>query len=309
MSTEKSLRHTLGLSPAVDDEATTLPHPVSKTYPFIVGHRGSLYKELENTRASFQVCADMGCQAVELDIFKLMACGTLIVFHGGDSAGKIGDLIDYCGVEGTITELPSPGDYETSVRALKFNTEFAEFACPKEKIEAGVIPTLEQVLEDAKKSGIFVKIELKGPGTVQPTLDLVERLDMTSQCSYSSFDHAQLKELRSLRSDTTKYPTGALFDKVPEDYLEQAKACGATEVHLKYDTCTKDRVEEIHAAGFGSMLWMRGPRGMKKDCEERFLDVGNEDPTMYQALLDTGVQQLCINKPDVMLDYLKKFQE
>lgn len=286
---------------------------VAKEYsPWIVGHRGCLYQELENTREGFQACADMGCDAVELDVFLLPKCQTLIVFHGGDGGSSNGGdhgsedvrpglLHDYCGVQGSILDYT----YQEAITKLRFNPSHAELACPPEVIARGIIPTLEQVLSDAKQSGLFVKIELKGEGAVVPTLELVERLDMVHQVSYSSFDLTQLAELRALRKDRSLYPTGALFSTkhLPNDYILQAKNCGATEIHLQYDSCSVQRVQEIHQAGMGSMCWMRGPVGMKQDCSTKYWDVGNEDMDMYQALMDTGVQQLCINKPDVLIQW------
>jgi glycerophosphoryl diester phosphodiesterase len=59
---------------------------------------------LENTREGFQKCAAMGADAVELDVF-LLKCGTLIVFHGGGNDQNPGQLIDYCGVDGSILDL------------------------------------------------------------------------------------------------------------------------------------------------------------------------------------------------------------
>jgi hypothetical protein len=93
---------------------------------------------------------------------------------------------------------------------------------------------------------------------------------------------------------------------VPADFLEQAKRVGASEIHLKYDTCTSSIVSQIHNAGFGSMCWFRGPIGMTEDCLEKYWDVGNEDETMYEAMWKTGVQQLCLNKPDVMIALRKQ---
>lgn len=268
----------------------------------VVGHRGALYDALENTRESFNHCAEIGCDAVELDVF-LLKCGTVIVFHGGGTDENPGDLIDYCGRPGSILDMT----YE-ECKSLSFNSNYEEFPCPTSFIQHGKIPTLEEVLLDAKASPnkMNVKIELKGPGTVQPVLDIVERLDMVGQCQYSSFDLDRLAELRALRPQNDVYKTGALFDDLPSDYLEQSQSAGATEVHLRYDTCTSNVVSDIHKAGFGSMVWMRGPIGMSYDTMEKFWDVGNEDETMYDALLRTGVQQLCINKPEVLMVVLDK---
>eukprot|EP00339_Tiarina_fusa_P014252 CAMPEP_0117008156 /NCGR_PEP_ID=MMETSP0472-20121206/7772_1 /TAXON_ID=693140 ORGANISM="Tiarina fusus, Strain LIS" /NCGR_SAMPLE_ID=MMETSP0472 /ASSEMBLY_ACC=CAM_ASM_000603 /LENGTH=408 /DNA_ID=CAMNT_0004710115 /DNA_START=47 /DNA_END=1273 /DNA_ORIENTATION=- len=289
----RSLQHTLNV-----DSSTPLSEIQRR--PWIVGHRGCLYDELENTREGFMKSADMGADAVELDVF-LLKCGTLIVFHGGGADENPGHLLDYCGVNKGILELTYAEALE-----LTFNPNYSEFGCPASKTLSGWIPTLEQVLIDAKESGLHVKVELKGPGTVEPTLEVVERLDMTSQCSYASFDKDRIAHLRRLRPDKLGYPTGALFNDVPQDYIEQAERAGATEIHLRYDTCTKDTVSDVHQAGFGSMAWFRGPIGMASDCQERFWDVGNEDESMYDLLLRTGVQQMCVNRPDVLVRYRQK---
>jgi glycerophosphoryl diester phosphodiesterase len=191
---------------------------------------------------------------------------------------------------------------------LRFNPNFGEFPCPTHCITdplIAYIPLLEQVLLDLKDTQCKLKIELKGPGVVEPVLEVVERLQMESQCSYSSFKLSMLAELRRLRPDKERYPTGALFDGIPPtNFLQLALDAGATEIHLKYDSCTTDRIQQIHGAGLGSMAWLRGPVGMKEDTDEKYWDVGNEDESCYQSLIDTGVQQICCNKPNVLLSML-----
>jgi glycerophosphoryl diester phosphodiesterase len=78
-------------------------HNNRRRVPWIVGHRGSLYQELDNTREGFQQCARMGCDAVELDVF-LLKCETLIVFRGGGTDERPGLLEEYCGVHGSILD-------------------------------------------------------------------------------------------------------------------------------------------------------------------------------------------------------------
>jgi len=316
-STTKSLRHklqvdrhrpltsyTMSNDPAAGAE---LLFPPSR--PGVVGHRGALYDALENTRESFQRCAALGCDAVELDVFYLPKDGSLVVFHGGGTDEEPGDLTDYCVNQDGATILDLT--YE-ECQQLEFNTQFAEFACDVHHIKRAKIPTLEQVLRDLQHTQTQVKIELKGPGTVEPTLELVERLNMVHHCQFSSFDHSALKLLRTLRPHTDRhgryvYRTGALFnDPVPTDFLQQARAIGASEVHLRYDTCTAERIQAIHAAGLSSMAWFRGPIGMQRDVTEKYWDIGNEDETCYQAVVDTGVQQICCNRPDVLVNLLSK---
>ena len=318
-STTKSLRHKLQVdrysSSSSLTSRTSSHNPAAEELsfpyfrPWVVGHRGALYDALENTRESFQRCAALGCDAVELDVFYLPKDGSLVVFHGGGTDQTPGDLTDYCVNQDGVSILDLT---YAECQQLEFNTQFAEFACDVHHIQRAEIPTLEQVLRDLQHTQTQVKIELKGPGTVEPTLALVEQLNMVHHCQFSSFDHHALKLLRSLRPHTDRhghyvYRTGALFnDPVPTDFLHQARAIGASEVHLRYDTCTVERIQAIHAAGLQSMAWFRGPIGMQRDVTDKYWDIGNEDETCYQAVLDTGVQQICCNRPDVLVNMLRK---
>lgn len=278
--------------------------------PKVVGHRGALYMEPENTLRGFQISSEIGCDSVELDVF-LLKCGTLIVFHGGGSDENPGCLLNYCGIKGNIL------DYSyTEARKLVFNSLGQEYACPREKIsgEHAFIPTLREVLEDAKVSGLGLKIELKGPNTAEPVLQLVEEMDMVEQCQFSSFDLNQISRIRELRPEKNlngkhKYKTGALFkENLPDNYIELSLNAGASQVHLKYDTCTVERIKEIHNYGMDSMAWFRGPNGMKEDITEKYFDVGNEDNSMYWAVISTGVRELCVNKPHVLLKLLEEVE-
>jgi glycerophosphoryl diester phosphodiesterase len=239
-----------------------------------------------------------------LDVF-LLKDGTLIVFHGGGHGQYPGHLTEYS------TTHPGMGimNLETyeETQNIRFNPDFAEFGCSPDIIRQGRIPTLKEVLLDAKRSGIIVKIELKGPGVIRPVLQLVQELDMVDQCHYLSFDHERIglvRELHPERNDdgSYRYKTGALFDDLPDDFVDQALRVGASEVHLKYDLCTPSVVDAIHSNGMDSMIWMRGPIKMRSDLDNKYFDVGNEDKTMYATLLKTGVRQMCVNRPDVLLN-------
>ena len=276
----------------------------------VVGHRGHLYRSLENTRHSIRLAAEH-CHEVEIDVF-LLKCGTLIVFHGGGTDQNPGCLKDYCKKNASILDLTY-----VEVLQLEFNPNYNEFGCGPDVInklskeQECYIPTLHDVLSDAKETGVVIKIELKGPGTADPVLKLVEKLNMVDQVHYSSFEHSRIKRIRELRPDrkmdgSYRYKTGALFDEVPDNFVDMALDVGASEVHLKYSECTAEIVNSIHQAGMDSMIWMRGPIGMKDDVTHRFHDVGNEDEAMYLAILKTGVKAMCVNRPDVLLNLLKK---
>lgn len=148
--------------------------------PIVVGHRGVIFEEMENTLPAFRRAHEMGCDAVELDVF-LLKCGSLVVFHGGGPE-KLGSLEEHCGVNRCIQDLT----YDEA-RELKMKEDCEEFVCPKDKIRNSKIPRLEEVLEFAKETGLKIYLELKGPGTPEPSLRLVERYGLLDQVIFSSF--------------------------------------------------------------------------------------------------------------------------
>jgi len=276
----------------------------------VVGHRGALYEHLENTREAFLKCAEWNCDAVELDVFRLDD-GTLIVFHGAGNDRNPGQLKGYT-IGKEAAEEKKIMDLKTfeETQQLQFNPNYAEFGCPSKEIVAARIPTLRQVLVDLKESAptMEIKIELKGEGVTVPTLEMVDELDMVRQCSFSSFDHTKIAEVRKLHPETYAdgsyvYRTGALYDSLPSDFVARAQSVGASEIHARYDTLSLQVVQDIHDAGMGSMGWIRGPVGMGSDISSKYLDAGKEEgSTLYSMLMETGVQQLCVNKPNIMME-------
>mmetsp|Transcript_16079 Transcript_16079/g.22067 ORF Transcript_16079/g.22067 Transcript_16079/m.22067 type:complete len:372 (-) Transcript_16079:411-1526(-) len=268
----------------------------------VLGHRGSMYQELENTRRGFQLVSEMGCNGFELDVF-LLSCGTLVVYHGGGSDANPGLLDGYCHAEGSIL------DYKADeVSRIKFNADSDKFVCCPDKIRNAYIPTLEEVLLDARETDVMVKIELKGSGTAEPAVRLVEKLDMTDQVAFSSFDHDRIATVRKMRPElnddgTHMVRTGALFNHdISDNFVEEARKVGASEVHFRYDTCTRERVEKAHEAGMDTMAWFRGPIGMGQDLTGRYKNLGCEGEEMYRIVMASGVQSMCVNRPDVLLD-------
>lgn len=217
---------------------------------------------------------------------------------------------------------------EEARQSLTFNKHFDEFGCGPQHIThpddlvtevVGQEPiphycyvhTLEEVLTTLRdhpgvSPTLSIKIELKGEGTPAPVLKLVEKLNMMHRCHYSSFDHSKIAEVRVLSPNAK---TGALFaDYVPDDFVQRAIAVGANEVHFKYDTCTYERVQAAHNAGLGTMAWFRGPIGMREDSTSKYHDVGNEDESMYEVVVRSGVRGMCVNRPDVMSKLADKLQ-
>jgi glycerophosphoryl diester phosphodiesterase len=275
-------------------------------FPRIIGHRGSLYEYLENTLEGILACVDHGCHAVEFDVYRLVD-DTLIVFHAGGTNVDPGDLSKYC--VDTLGHNILTYTYPQAM-ALQFNTEFAEFPCPPDRIRSARIPTLHEVLTALKPLDIDIKIELKHAGTEEPVLQMVEQFNLLHRVSFSSFQHERVRTVRRLRPDRTRYRTAALYNReVPDDFIAHCRDLGVNEIHLKYDFCSRSRIQAIHRAGFGSMAWIRGPIGLLEDTTFKYNDVGMEDVAFYQALVDTGVQQICGNRLGLLMQMRREAEK
>ena len=247
----------------------------------------------------------MGVDGIETDAF-VVDCGTVIAFHADDAAGNIDE---YCGEEGkNIHDFT----YD-EVADLGLNPDAdVLFQCPKEKTEGAQIPEMREALSLFKKHGMTVYMELKGPGTEEPTLELVDELDMVEQVVFVSFEEERLEKIHQLRPERNddghyKYKVALLFLRVPEDFIERAQRVGANEVQIRYDAITSSRVQAIHDAGMRSLAWCGGPKAMRKDGTLKYMDVFNEDENMYQCVLNTGVQAMCVNRPDLLLKMVENY--
>ncbi|KAG7362113.1 glycerophosphoryl diester phosphodiesterase [Nitzschia inconspicua] len=298
----QSLQHVLQVGDVtmnISSSSSLSPSP----FPAVVGHRGCLYDALENTREGFQQCMAMGCDAVELDVFALK-CGTLVIFHGTGTDENPGLLDGYL-VGSTFPNGNGILDY-TYEQLLQqdwtFNINNEEFPCPKDSILRGSIPTLEQVFRDVQEasSNMHLTLELKGGYNIpEQVLQLVDQMNMVHQTSCSSFNLEYLQQVRALRPERDDhgrhlYKTGVLVNDAEnvDSLISKAHAVEANEIHLRYDTCTRDVIDKIHRQGFGSMAWFRGPVGMQHDSTMKYTDVGNEDELMYHVVAKTGVQRI-----------------
>jgi glycerophosphoryl diester phosphodiesterase len=300
----------------------------------VVGHRGSPYEYVENTLAGFRRCFfELQC-SMELDVYELANDddnqeSTLVVFHGGDQGRLFPQLIidDGDDIDRNIRNVSSLA----VLNALSFNINYEGYVCPPEHIATAQIPTLRQVLEllsehshdnNNNNNNMTIKLELKagGPQFVKRAIALLHEFSPTiiERITFSSFHHPYLHEIHAFNNNNNEkkqyYRTAALFDApLPHDFLDRANHCD--EVHLRYDTCTVSTIAMAHARGYKTMAWLCGPIAMHRDLITKWYNNNNgdsdDDPAhvgeeaLYGTLLKTGVQQICCNKPHVLLEMIE----
>lgn len=190
-----------------------------------IGHRGASEAAPENTLRSFELAIAEGADAIELDV-QLVA-GELIVFHD--------DELD------RTTTGSGPVD-AVSLDVLR-------------SLDAGDgerVPLLAEVLEQVA-GRVGVNIELKGPGTAGPVVDLLrERSEPPNGILLSSFDH---RELAAARAAAPEYPRGALFGRLRRDPVAASRQVGAVAMNLHRRAARAELVANAREAGLATLVY------------------------------------------------------
>ena len=191
----------------------------------IIGHRGAMGYELENTRASFEKAIELKADMIELDVFKC-ATGEIVVFHDetlerlSNSAANIEDL--------TLDEIQ------------KIQLKNGE-----------TIPLLEEILQ-LINGRVPLNIELKGKETSAGTLELINKSVRTGNWNLddfiiSSFDWDELQAMRKLSKTIA---IAVLTENNPIDAIAVAQKLQASAINPWYKKLSASDVSTIHSLGF-----------------------------------------------------------
>lgn len=228
-------------------------------------HRGASAYAPENTLPAFEKAAEMQADGVELDV-QLTSDGELVVTHD-ESIERVSDGTGYV-KDHTFAEL----------RKMNFNRVHPEYT----KVQ---IPTLEEVYELLKPTGLTINVEFKTgvfrySGIEEKVLDLTARMGMEEKVMYSSFNHETLVHLRNLKPDVN---TGLLYSDGWLDVAPYAKE--------------KAKVNALHPA----LYFLQDPEYVKTAHEYGLeTHVWTVNDEVYMKLCrDMGVEAIITNKPDV----------
>lgn len=156
-------------------------------------YRGASAYAPENTIPAFEMAVEMHADAVELEV-QLSKDNELVVAHD-ETLERVSDgtgaIIDH-----TLKEL----------RSLNFNKTHLEF----KKVQ---IPTLEEVYELLRPTGLIINVELRTrkvpyPGIEEKVLNSTEQYGLEDRVIYSSFRHATLRRIRMMQPEAR---TGILY--------------------------------------------------------------------------------------------------
>ncbi len=241
------------------------------TKPLVWAHRGASGYAPENTLAAFEKAVELGADGVELDI-QLTKDDEIVVIHDEKidrtSDGK-GWVKDY-----TLEEL----------RGFNYNRTKPEY-------EHADIPTMREVFELLKPTGLFINIEIKTgvffyDKIEEKILALTKEMGMEDRVCYSSFNHYTVKRIHELKPDAE---VGFLYADGPIDMPSYGE---------KYE------VNALHPA-----LYNLQYDGFIKECKEKGLKLNvwtvNEKEHM-QLCCKYGVNAIITNYPDIAREVVEQ---
>ena len=161
--------------------------------PLVWAHRGASGYAPENTLPAFKMAADMKADGVELDV-QLTKDGVIVVCHDEKidrTSNGAGFIRDY-----TLEELKK-----------------YDFCNGNIAYEETQIPTMEEVFDLLKPTGLTINIELKTgeyfyPGLEEKIVELTKEKGWNDRVIYSSFNHYSIMKIKELDPEAK---TGFLY--------------------------------------------------------------------------------------------------
>ena len=228
-------------------------------------HRGASAYAPENTLEAFKLAAGQGADGVELDV-QLSRDNELVVAHD-ETIDRVSNGSGYI-KDHTLSEL----------KKLRFNRLFPEY-------RDASIPTLGEVYELLRPTGLVVNVELKTgivpyEGIEERVLDLASEMGMGDRVIYSSFHHPSLVKLKMLDPSVK---TGLLYS---DGWIDVAS----------YGRYTA-RVDALHPALYHMQDPELIPSARSLGLALHVWTVNDEE--YMEMLVRQGVEAIITNKPDV----------
>lgn len=201
-------------------------------------HRGASGYAPENTLEAFALAVEMRADGVELDV-QMTKDGEIVVIHDETVdrvSNKKGWVKDF-----TLAEI----------KELNVN-------CPHPEYESVQIPTLREVYELLKPTGLKINVELKTgivfyEGLDEKVLGLTKEMGIEDRVWYSSFNHYTVKHLKELDPSVK---VGVLYADGIVNVVPYAVSLGADALHpALYNIQFPHVVEDCHNANLKMHVW------------------------------------------------------
>ena len=204
--------------------------------PRMVAHRGTSGLELENTNSAFVAAGNRSYFGIETDVHRT-ADGQFILFHD-DNTKRVAQ--DEMIIEKTC--------YET-LRAIRLVDKDG-----KKGRKDLLMPSLQEYVQICKKYGKTSVLELKNhfcPADIDRIIQIIREEGWLENTIFISFD---LPNMICIRERLPEQKAQFLISDYP-DWLVDTLKLHRLDLDIKYTALTKERVEELHAAGIEVNVW------------------------------------------------------
>lgn len=207
-----------------------LANCMEQNEPLVIGHRGAMGHETENTLASIQKALDLGVDMIEIDVFNI-ASGETVVFHD-ETLDRLSNA------EGKIEEWK----YSDLQKVILDGNH--------------TIPILQDVLELIDNK-VKLNIELKGSGTTDRVNFITNQYIEQSGWAIDNFLISSFKwdELRAMRKKNKDIPIAVLTDGDPLEAIPIAKELNAEAINPHFRKLTRENNLALKEAGFKIYPW------------------------------------------------------
>jgi glycerophosphoryl diester phosphodiesterase len=193
--------------------------------PLIIGHRGAMAYEPENTLRSFRRALELGADGVEFDV-HLSKDEVPVVIH-----------------DSTLDRTTNgKGDVHAfTARQLQ-------------GLDAGKgehVPTLREVIEEFAGK-LVLQAEIKQADAVEPVVRLLEEMGCVHDAWLSSFWHRAMAEAKELNP---KVKAGILFECNPVDAVRLARDARADALHPDHRYIDAGLMKAARDAGLAVLAW------------------------------------------------------
>ncbi|SFU27661.1 glycerophosphoryl diester phosphodiesterase [Pustulibacterium marinum] len=201
-----------------------------ETKPIIIGHRGAMGYELENTIPSIKKALELNVDMIEIDVYKI-ATGEIVVFH-----------------DDTVDRLSNSTG---SIEDFSF-TVLREIAL-KDSLQ---IPTLEEVINTIDKK-CKLNIELKGANTATDTYRIIQDCIQLKNWEKSDFIISSFRwdELEKMRSLDENIAIAILLEGDPLEGIVIAQELKAIAINPAFKNLTSENVAKIKSLHFKIFPW------------------------------------------------------
>jgi len=204
--------------------------------PWVIAHRGASGHTPENTLAAFERAVQLGAGFIETDL-HLTRDAQFVAIHDATlerTTNGRGAVRDF-----TLAEL------RRLDAGMWFDREYM----------GQRIPTLDEVLEFARKNDVIFYLEVKYDaawGMHHSLVAALQKAENAARTIVISFDQTTLAALRRVDASVMM---GLLADEPGPDYVKDALELGARQMCPQVSLITPDLVQRAHGADLQVATW------------------------------------------------------